>query len=96
MLSYYDLLKSPIITEQTNKEIEVHNKYTFKVFKNANKMQLKKAVEHIFNVKVLSVRSLNVSPKFKRKGKYSGYTVGYKKVIFKLVPGQRIDIFFDN
>ncbi|PQP79890.1 50S ribosomal protein L23 [Candidatus Phytoplasma phoenicium] len=95
-LKFYDLLKSPLITENTNKQMELQNKYTFKVAKDANKIELKKAMEYIFKVKVMSVKTLNVLPKFKRKGKYSGYTSAYKKAIFKLVPGQRIDIMFNE
>ncbi|MFP7699388.1 MAG: 50S ribosomal protein L23 [Candidatus Phytoplasma pyri] len=92
MIKYYDLIKSPIFTEETNKLIERQNKYFFKVSKTANKIDIKKALEKIFLIKVKSVNTLNVSPKFKRKGKYSGYTSGYKKAIVKLFPGHKIDI----
>jgi large subunit ribosomal protein L23 len=96
MIKYYELLKIPIITEATNKKLELQNEYTFEVDKRANKIEIKKAVEYIFNVKVLVVRTINVLPKYKKKGKYSGYTASYKKAIIKLVPGQRIDILSDS
>ncbi|MGE9276861.1 MAG: 50S ribosomal protein L23 [Candidatus Phytoplasma pruni] len=96
MIKYYEWLKTPVITEATNKKLELQNEYTFKVDKRANKIEIKKAVEHIFNVKVLIVRTSNVLPKYKKKGKYEGYTASYKKAIIKLVPGQRIDIFSDS
>ncbi|MGL9687807.1 MAG: 50S ribosomal protein L23 [Candidatus Phytoplasma sp. TWB_XP] len=92
MNKYYDLVKTPIITELTNKLIERQNKYTFKVAKTANKVEIKKALESIFQVKVLSVNTRNVLPQFKRKGKFEGYTSGYKKAICKVAPGQKIEI----
>lgn len=93
MTKYYDILKAPIITEQTTKLIESSNRYTFKVDRKANKIEIKKAVEAIFNVKVLSVNTINVLPKFKRMGKYEGYKSAYKKAIVKLAEGQKIDAF---
>jgi large subunit ribosomal protein L23 len=93
MTKYYDILKAPIITEQSTKLIESDNKYTFKVDRKANKVEIKKAVETIFNVKVLSVNTVNVLPKFKRMGKYEGYKSAYKKAVVKLAEGQKIDAF---
>ncbi|MBS2126302.1 50S ribosomal protein L23 ['Fragaria x ananassa' phyllody phytoplasma] len=92
MNQYYTLIKTPIITELTNKLIERQNKYTFKVSKTANKIEIKKALEHIFSVKVISVNTRNVLPRFKRKGKFEGYTSGYKKAIVKVASGQKIPI----
>lgn len=93
MTKYYEIIKAPIITEQTTKLIEGFNKYTFKVAKTANKVEIKKAVEAIFNVDVLSVNTINVLPKKKRVGKYDGYTSAYKKAIVQLAEGQKIDAF---
>lgn len=93
MTKYYDILKAPIITEQSTKLIESQNKYTFKVDRKANKVEIKNAVEKIFNVKVLSVNTLNVLPKFKRMGKHEGYKSAYKKAIVKLAEGQKIEAF---
>lgn len=93
MTKYYDILKAPIITEQSTKLIESQNRYTFKVATNANKVEIKKAVETIFNVKVLSVNTVNVLPKYKKMGKYEGYKSAYKKAIVKLAEGQKIDAF---
>jgi large subunit ribosomal protein L23 len=93
MTKYYDILKAPIITEQTTKLIESQNKYTFKVDRKANKVEIKNAVESIFSVKVLSVNTLNVLPKFKRMGKHEGYKSAYKKAIVKLAEGQKIEAF---
>ena len=93
MTKYYDILKAPIITEQSTKLIESQNRYTFKVATNANKVEIKKAVETIFNVKVLSVNTVNVLPKYKKIGKYEGYKSAYKKAVVKLAEGQKIDAF---
>jgi large subunit ribosomal protein L23 len=93
MTKYYDILKAPIITEQSTKLIESQNKYTFKVDRKANKVEIKKAVEAIFEVKVLSVNTINMLPKFKRMGKHEGYKSAYKKAIVQLPEGQKIDAF---
>lgn len=88
-----DIIQAPIITEKSMSLKENFNKYTFKVAKGANKVQIKKAVEEIFNVKVLSVATINVLPKRKRVGQHVGYTSAYKKAICKLADGQKIDAF---
>lgn len=90
---YYDLVKEPIITEQSARLVETHNRYTFKVAKDANKIEIKKAIEAIFNVKVVKVNTLNVKPKFKRLGQHEGYTRAYKKAIVQLEEGQKIEAF---
>lgn len=93
MTRYYEILKAPIITEETNRLMESQNKYTFKVDKKANKVDIKKAVEAIFQVNVLSVNTINMRRKFKRQGKYEGYRPAYKKAIVEIAEGQRIDAF---
>ncbi|MFA5470769.1 MAG: 50S ribosomal protein L23 [Acholeplasmataceae bacterium] len=93
MTKYYEIIKAPIITEQSTQLIESQNRYTFKVEKSANKVEIKKAIEAIFNVNVLSVNTVNVLPKFKRMGKYEGYKSAYKKAVVKIAEGQKIDAF---
>lgn len=93
MTKYYEIIKAPIITEQSSKLIESENKYTFKVDKKANKIEIKNAVETIFKVKVISVNTINVIPKFKRVGKHEGYTSAYKKAIVQVAEGEKIDAF---
>ena len=88
-----DIIQAPIITEKSMKLKEEFNKYTFKVAKAANKVQIKNAVEEIFKVKVLSVATINVLPKRKRVGQHVGYTAAYKKAICKLAEGQKIEAF---
>lgn len=93
MTKYYEIIKTPIITEQSMKLIEDQNKYTFKVDKKANKVEIKKAIEEIFKVDVLAVNTVNVLPKAKKVGKYEGFKPAYKKAIVKLADGQKIDAF---
>ena len=93
MLSdYRDVIKAPIITEKSTAIASNEKSYVFKVDAKANKSQIKDAVEKIFNVKVESVNTVNVRPKKKRVGKYSGMTNKYKKAIVTLVSGNKIDL----
>ena len=92
-LKFYDIIKEPIITEKSMQLKEQYNKYTFKVAPNANKIEIKNAVEALFNEKVLSVNTINELPKNKRVGQYAGKTSAYKKAICKLADGNKIDAF---
>jgi LSU ribosomal protein L23P len=88
-----DVLKRPIITEHSMDLIN-EKKYTFEVDVRANKTQVKQAVEEIFGVKVEKVNIMNYSGKFRRMGRYSGYTNKRKKAIVKLTPDSKeIEIF---
>lgn len=88
---YLEILKAPVITEKS--EIaKANGKYTFKVDPRANKIEIKNAIEKIFNVKVTSIRSLNVKPKKRRVGRYTGLTNRSKKVIVTLAEGQTIEL----
>lgn len=93
MSKAYDIIQGPIITEKTMGLKESYNKYTFKVAKTANKIEIKNAVEEIFKVKVLSVHTINVLPKHKRVGQHEGFAPAYKKAICKLADGNKIDAF---
>ena len=77
----WEIIKAPIITEKSNDQIEKGNKYSFKVSLDANKVEIKQAVEAIFNVKVVDVNTIRVLPKRRRVGKYEGYRSAYKKAI---------------
>ena len=90
---HYDLLRSPIITERSMKLVEANNRYTFLVPKNVNKVEIKEAVELVFDVEVIKVNTINVLPKAKTVGKYSGFKPGYKKAIVQLKEGQKIPAF---
>ena len=88
-MNNYDIIFAPIITEKTA-SLEEKNTYVFKVDVRANKTQIKQAIENAFNVKVESVNTLNVHPKTKRVGRYTGKTNRYKKAIVKLAEGNTI------
>ncbi len=88
---YLEILKAPVITEKSENE-KANGKYTFKVDPRANKLEIKEAIEKIFNVKVTSIRTLNVKPKKRRVGRYAGLTNRTKKAIVTLAEGQTIDL----
>ena len=88
---YLEIIKAPVITEKSESAKE-EGKYTFKVDHRANKIEIKAAIEKIFNVKVKSIRTLNVKPKKRRIGRYPGLTNRTKKAIVTLAEGQTIDL----
>lgn len=90
-LKYLEILKAPVITEKSQ-IAKSEGKYVFKVDPKANKIEIKDAIEKIFNVKVQSIRTLNAIPKKKRVGRYTGLTNRYKKAIVTLAEGQTIDL----
>ena len=91
MNNYRDIIKAPIITEKSS-ALSSENVITFKVEPKANKTEIKQAIESIFNVKVDSVNTINVHPKKKRVGRYTGKTAKYKKAIVKLKEGSSIEL----
>ena len=91
MSNYRDIIKAPIITEKSSTLAE-GNVIRFRVDPKANKVQIKQAVEKIFNVKVESVNTINVKPRKKRVGKYVGKTNKVKKAIVKLKEGSSIEL----
>lgn len=92
MLSY-DIIRRPIITEQSMDQT-ADRKYTFEVAKNANKIEIKKAVEEIFKVEVEKVTTMNYSGKPKRQGVFSGKRADWKKAVVKLKEGSKaIELF---
>jgi large subunit ribosomal protein L23 len=88
----HDIIIRPIITEKSN-SLMAYGKYTFEVHKSANKIQIRQAVEQIFKVKVLSVNTINVPSKPKRRGALVGKTRSWKKAVVALPEGQRIEFF---
>ena len=87
-----DIIIRPIITEHSYDLIEM-NKYTFEVARDANKIEIAKAVEELFDVQVTKVNTLNVKPKKKRVRYVYGYTRQWKKAIVTIEEGQTIEIF---
>ena len=92
MNNYRDIIKAPIITEKSADLAKNKNTYVFSVDVNANKTQIKQAIEKIFNVKVDSVNTINVKPKKKRVWRYVGKTNRVKKAIVKLSEGSSIEL----
>ncbi|MDD2420686.1 MAG: 50S ribosomal protein L23 [Heliobacteriaceae bacterium] len=88
----YDVLRKPVITEKSM-DLVAENKYTFIVQPDANKIEIKYAVEQLFKVKVLAVNTISVKGRFKRVGKFSGRTSNRKKAIVTVQEGQKIEIF---
>jgi large subunit ribosomal protein L23 len=89
----HDILIRPVISEKSVAATERHN-YTFAVARDANKFQIKAAVEAEFKVDVLGVRVLSVQPKQKRRGRKTLGTVpGWRKAIVTIAPGQKIELF---
>jgi len=91
MENYRDLIKGPIMTEKSA-GLAQNNIITFSVDPKANKTQIKQAIEKVFDVKVESVNTVNVRPKKKRVGRYTGYTNKVKKAIVKLQEGSSIEL----
>lgn len=88
-----DIIIKPVITEKSGILTEENNTVTFVVAKNANKTEIKLAIQELFDVKVDKVTTINVNPKKTRMGMYQGFKSGYKKAMVKLADGHSIDIF---
>ena len=93
MKNLYAVIRRPIITEKGNLQKELNNKVTFEVHPDANKKEIKAAVETIFKVRVLDVRSLNQRGKVKRIGRFFGKRRNWKKAIVTLGPNDQIEFF---
>jgi large subunit ribosomal protein L23 len=97
-LSVDEIVIRPLITEK-NTDLMAHDQYTFEVAQAANKIQIREAVEKLFNVRVKAVNTLNVKATRRSRavrrgrGRISGQERAWKKAIITLFPGQRIDIF---
>lgn len=89
----YDIIIRPLVTEKTNTQKEVSNQLSFEVDRRANRIDIRKAVEGIFKVKVSGVRTIQVKGKPKRRGRSVGKQKDWKKAIVTLMPGERIDFF---
>ena len=93
-MNLYDVIRRPVLTEKNTRLMDTLNQYTFEVARDANKIQIKEAVELAFpNVHVLMVRTAIVASKPRRRGRTIGSSKPWKKAIVTLQPGDRIDIF---
>ncbi len=91
-MDYYQIIKKPLHSEKSVGDRDLTNSYHFRVDKKANKIQIKEAIEKLFDVKILNVRTMNRSGK-KRKYRNKVYkTSGWKKAVVTLKEGDRIDL----
>lgn len=88
---YLDVIKAPVVTEKSS-NMGQNNEYVFYVDPKSNKTEIKLAIEKIFGVKVEDIRTINVHPKKRRVGRYTGLTNRKKKAIVKLAQGQTIEL----
>ena len=95
MKTAQDIILAPVITEKSMSGI-ADKKYTFKVAKDANKIEIAKAVSELFKVKVAKVNTINVRGQQKRMGRYSGYNASWKKAIVTLKADSKSIEFFDG
>jgi len=87
------VIREPHITEKSNIQKEAYNQVTFKVHKDANKIEIRRAVEELLKVKVVDVKVMNVRGKRRRMGRNIGKRPDWKKAIVKLAPGENIEFF---
>ncbi len=89
----YEIVLAPILTEKSTSTIEYENQYTFRVNPRANKIEIKKAIQSIFNVKVLRVCTRRKRGKRKRIGTKTGFTRDWKEAVVHLRHGEKIDVY---
>ena len=94
-MTNHDIIIKPIVSEKSMDQL-ADRKYTFKVAMNANKIEIKKAVEEIFGVKVEKITTVRVLGKIKRMGATSGKRADWKKAIVKLTADSKTIEFFDG
>ena len=90
MLTIYDVIKKPIVTEKGHDNREQYRTLCFAVAEEANKTQIKSAVETLFKVKVEDVRTATFEGKLRRRGRFSGYRSTWKKAYVRLKAGQKV------
>lgn len=91
-MHYGDIIIAPVITEKSSVVSSNGKTYVFKVNKNANKFQIKDAIEKAFGVKVVKLTTLNTKAKNRRVGRYTGKTKTYKKAYVTLADGDKIEL----
>ncbi len=89
----YRIIKRPLVTEKTVLMKEKSNQFSFEVDRAANRIEIRRAVEQIFKVRVASVKTIQVKGKTKQKGRIVGKRKDWKKAIVRLFPGERIEFF---
>ena len=90
---HYQILKKPLVTEKSTQMLAEGNWVSFRVHSEANKIQIKEAVEKVFSVKVTKVNTLIVPGKSRRFGRAVGHTKSWKKAMLRLKEGDKIELF---
>ncbi len=93
MRSIYEVIRRPIISEKSTALAELGNRYVFEVSGQANKQEIREAVQRLFNVKVTQVRTMVMHGKTKRVGRFETKRSNWKKAIVTLNEGQKIEFF---
>ncbi|MBL8857866.1 MAG: 50S ribosomal protein L23 [Planctomycetes bacterium] len=88
----YHIIKAPVLTEKGTDDQQKRNAYTFRVPVDANKIEIKSAVETLFKVKVKAVNTLRIMPKVKRRGYVAGTSPAWKKAMVMLKEGDTIEL----
>jgi len=88
-----DIIIRPLVTEKTNLQKELHNQVSFEVDRRANRIEIKRAVEQGFNVRVAAVRTMQMQGNTTQRGRIRGKRRDWKKAIVRLQPGERIAFF---
>lgn len=91
-----EIIRRPLITERASELQEDHNKFVFEVRVDANKLEIKKAAETLFDVRVISVNTSTVAGKLKIMGRFQGRRAAWKKAIVTLASGDAIDFFGES
>lgn len=92
-MNQYDAILRPIVTEKSSLMKDASNQYVFEVARTANKIEIAKAVEQLFKVKVVSVRVMNIEGKKRRLGKHTGKRPDWRKAVVKVGPKDKISFF---
>ena len=90
-----DIIKMPVISEKSMRNVD-NGKYVFKVARDANKIEINRAVNEIFNVEVKSINTINFHPKKRGLGRFEGTKPSWKKAIITLKEGEKIPDFFEG
>ncbi len=96
MITLYDVIRRPIVTEKAVDKKENESALCFEVHRDANKIQIKSAVEKLFKVKVAEVRTSIFEGKLRRRGRYAGYRSDWKKAYVRLKAGEKMPEYVES
>lgn len=91
--SPHDIIRRPVVTEKTSIQKKDNAQISFEVSKSSNRIEIKRAVENVFDVKIAKVRTMQIKGKVKRKGRVLGKRRNWKKAMVTLMPGESVDFF---